>query len=67
MSNGIVLPVGHQVHVRRTNQPTKIYKILGPDAFEGSDGTVYSQQAVFGQTYDGVSVIDPATGQITTY
>ena len=28
MSNGMKLPNGHRSHVRRTKQPTKIYKIL---------------------------------------
>jgi len=66
-TNGIVLPIGHQVHVRRTNQPTKIYKIRSNNEFEDSTGKVYRQQEVFGQAYESVAVIDPATDQITTY
>ncbi|AJZ56946.1 hypothetical protein OI25_7405 [Paraburkholderia fungorum] len=66
-SDGIVLPTGHTVHVRRTGQPTKIYTIHGRDKFEDSAGNVYNQQEVFGETYDSVAVIDPATGDITTF
>jgi len=66
-TNGIVLPTGHTVHVRRTDQPTKIYTIHGSDKFEDSAGNVYNQQVVFGETYDSVAVIDPATGAITTF
>ncbi len=61
------LPNGHHIHVRRTKQPTKIYKILGPNKFEGTDGNIYSQQEVFGQSYARVDVIDPATNEITSY
>ncbi len=67
MTNGIVLPPGHEVRVRRTSQRTRIYKILGNNEFEDSAGNVYDQQEVLGQPYGGVSVVDPSTGQITTY
>ncbi|ARL04265.1 hypothetical protein [Burkholderia pseudomallei] len=66
-ANGIVLPTGHTVHVRRTGQSTKIYTIHGSDKFEDSAGNVYNQQEVFGEAYDSVAVVDPATGDITTY
>jgi hypothetical protein len=66
-ANGIVLPTWHTIHVRRTEQPTKTYTIHGSDKFEDSAGNVYNQEEVFGETYDSVAVIDPATGDITTY
>ena len=67
VTNGIVLPPGYDVHVRRTDQPTRIYKFLGNKKFEDSAGTIFDQQEVFGQTFDRVAVINPSTGQITTY
>ncbi|UVS88306.1 hypothetical protein EFP18_29985 (plasmid) [Burkholderia glumae] len=66
-SYGITLPTGHTVHVRRTGQPTKVYTIHGSDKFEDSAGNVYTQQEVLGESFDSVAVVDPATGDITTY
>lgn len=66
-TTGIVLPIGHEVHVRRTSQPTKIFVIRRHDQFEDSAGNIFGQTEVLGEPYDSIAVIDPATGQITTY
>ncbi|WP_186130642.1 hypothetical protein [Burkholderia gladioli] len=67
IATGIILPIGHEVHVRRTSQPTKIFKIRRHDQFEDSTGNIFDQTEVLGEPYDSIAVIDPATGRITTY
>jgi hypothetical protein len=67
MNYGIVLPAGHEVRVHRTNKPTKSFTIVSHKEFKDADGNVYDQQAVFGETYASVDVIDPVTGETTHY
>jgi hypothetical protein len=67
VTNGITLPPGHEVHVFRTGEPTKTYKILSHLEFEDADGNIHNQQVVFGRTYARVEVVDLATGTTTRY
>lgn len=67
MNFGIKLPPGHMVHVHRTGKPTKSYSIVSHTEFRDADGNVYDQQAVFGQSYASVDVVDPVTGHATHY
>ena len=67
MNYGIKLPPGHEVHVHRTGKQPKHFLIVSHVEFKGDDGNVYDQQAVFGESYASVDVVDPATGQTTHY